>query len=97
MKPRTKVILGLGAPLCLVAGLIFHAFLPPVAASKLAQLSKGIAEADAERLLGKPREIITPSAFGAVTWRYQVPFRFGYVDLFFEQDKRLSSYNYERF
>ena len=74
-----------------------HVLIPPVPYSKLDRLAAGIARSDTERLLGKPRAVLSPSAFGAVTWRYSVPFRFGWVDVFFDERGRVLSHNCERF
>ena len=77
--------------------LCVHVFLPPVSHSKLSRLSQGATLAEAKQLLGTPVAVITPSAFGAQTWRYQVPLRFGWVDLFFDERGQLIEHNYERF
>ena len=81
----------------LVLCLCVHAFLPPVAASKLSQLTPGTTQVDAKRILGRPVQVLSPSAAGAETWRYQVSLRFGWVDVFFDGQGRVIDHNYERF
>jgi outer membrane protein assembly factor BamE (lipoprotein component of BamABCDE complex) len=85
-----------GVALLLLATCI-HAFLPAVATSKLARVTPGTTRADAERILGRPVQILIPSAFGAETWRYEVSLRFGWVDVFFDDQGRVIEHNYERF
>ena len=77
--------------------LCVHAFLPPVSASKLARLTKDTTQAEAERILGRPVEVLKPSVFGQEAWRYQTALRFGWVDVFFDEHGHVMDYNYERF
>jgi hypothetical protein len=76
-------------------GLGVHAFLPPVAHSKLAPLTKDTTRYEVELILGKPASVI-PAVFGDEAWRYETKLRFGWVDVFFENGKVIE-YNYERF
>ena len=77
--------------------LCIHAFLPPVPHSKLARLAPGTTRNEAEKILGRPVAVLRPAAIGAEAWRYQVSLRFGWVDVFFDEDGRLIEHNYERF
>ena len=74
-----------------------HIFLPPVSPSKLAWLSAGTSRGDVERILGPPTDVLKASVLGAEAWRYHVPLRFGWVDVFFDEQGRVLEHNYERF
>ena len=81
----------------LIVALCIHALLPPVAHSKLVRLTPGTPRTEVERILGRPAEVLIPSAFGAEAWRYQVSLRFGWVDIFLDDQGRVIGHNYETF
>jgi len=72
---------------------------PAVPQGTLNKLTTGMPQAEAENLLGKPRETInfTWGSEPVTVWRYTSPFHSGLVDVFFSQDGYFKDYNYERF
>jgi hypothetical protein len=81
----------------MASGLGIHAFLPPVSKSEISRVTAGTPAAQVERTLGRPAVVLEQALFGSEAWRYQVPLRFGWVDVFFDDERRVIHHNFEMF
>lgn len=94
---KKRALLSFALASVLFVALCIHAFLPPVPEARLSQISRGLPQANVERILGRPVERQNWSIHGGEMWRYNTPLRFGWVDVFFDKDGDVVEYNYERF
>jgi hypothetical protein len=100
MKPVIRILITVASIIIALAAAIAWFLSPAVPQRTLNKLTTGMPQAEAKKLLGKPREIIDLNNWGGahfIVWRYTNPFHSGLVDVFFSEDGHFQNYNYERF
>jgi len=91
MKAYRKLILVIAAVVISLTFLTLHVFGPPVPLSKMEMVKEGMSEADVKNILGNPTTVY------AGQWTYTRIFTFGYVNVLFDQNKKVQYAHYETF
>jgi hypothetical protein len=96
-----KRLFGYVTVACLVVGMgswiIGTAFNPVFPKSTLDQLKQGMTETEVVRILGKPSHIRQEGQINSqdAVWVYQWGWNPGFVDVYFDSNRRFSSFNDE--